>query len=361
MIDFKVFYNKTDSVARLITSFHLLEKDGLIKLQLIENNGNMRKMPSTQMIEAEAAGKTIAFDMGDRWLLCQAENHDYLRRVDAYFARDYSAREDIVTPYVFLEDPKVMPFGFNYFSSYYGNPVTKPSAVIPSMKYSLRHLCGVSRCLSPQYIEQVPDFKRSDIRILFMARLWDPSTKRPDPSMSDEQYRYRQYMVEEWESINQTRIAVMRALKKYFGQSFFGGMFRDALSERLCPDLVLPTKMVRKKAYLDRMKKSDICIGTMGLHKSIGWKMGEYIAASRAIVAEPLEYVVPGNFEEGRNYLPFQSAESCCEQVAALLADPNRLYQMKQANHQYYLDYLEPRKQLCNALSAAGIPPLCQL
>lgn len=34
------------------------------------------------------------------------------------------------------------------------------------------------------------------------------------------------------------------------------------------------------------MHDTDICIGSMGLHKSIGWKTGEHIAASKAIINE---------------------------------------------------------------------------
>lgn len=188
-----------------------------------------------------------------------------------------------------------------------------------------------------------------------MARLWDSSGLRQDPKLSKEANLYRAYLVEEWNSINQTRIQIMRALKKEFGEAFTGGMFHDALSQQLCPDLVLPVSEVRKKAYLDRMKQSDICIGTMGLHKSIGWKMGEYIAASRAIVSEPLMYVVPGDYSSGQHYLPFNSVSGCCEQAAVLFSNPDKLYHMKQANHRYYLDYLEPKQQLRNALSLAGI------
>lgn len=38
------------------------------------------------------------------------------------------------------------------------------------------------------------------------------------------------------------------------------------------------------------VKESDICITTTGLHRSIGWKFAEYIAASKAIVTEKLNY-----------------------------------------------------------------------
>lgn len=353
-MEFKVYFSKCDAVARLITSFYLLKQDGIIQLKLIENSGNPRGIPSAEVVEAEGEGKCIAFDMGDRWVLSHPENISYLSRINTYFARDYSEHESIITPIVFRDNPKVMPYGFNYYSSYYGNPALKPTDIMALLKYRLMYLSGYSRCFEPSYFEGCPDRKGRGISILFMARLWDPSGIRIDPALPDDINLYRQYMKDEWSAINRTRIAVMRKLRKEFGSAFFGGMIEDALSEKECPDLILPRAMVRKKAYLNRMKRSDICIGTMGLHKSIGWKMGEYVAASRAIVSEPLEYVLPGDFAEGKNYLAFTTPEMCCEQVASLYTNPDRLFQMKRENYKYYTEFLEPRKQLLNALTAAG-------
>lgn len=354
MTSFKVYYSKCDAVARIITSFHMLKRDGLIELELVNDSKKSRIFPFDAVVETEADGKRIAFDMGDRWALCDPKNISLLSKVDAYFARDYSEHESIVTPVVFRDDPKVMPYGFNYNSSYYGNPVLKPTGKMALLKYHLRYLSGYSRCLEPSYFEGCPDKKSNDFRILFMARLWDPSSIHIDPALPEGANLYRQYLKEEFSSINRTRIAVMRMLKQEFGQAFFGGMIEDTLSAKECPDLLLPRGMVRKKNYLDRMKRSDICIGTMGLHKSIGWKMGEYVAASRAIVSEPLEYELPGDFAEGKNYLTFTTPEVCCEKVASLYSNPSRLFQMKEENHKYYLEFLEPRKQLLNALKAAG-------
>lgn len=354
MIKFKVYYSKRASMARLITSFHMLAREGIIDLELIYNYDNFRKIPGTEVVEAEAEGKCIAFDMGNRWILCHPGTIKYLDRIDTYFARDYSEKESTVTPIVFLDNQKVNPYGFNYYSSYYGNPVLKPTGGSELFKYYLQYLCGYSRCFEPNYIEGYPDKKEKGLSILFMARLWDPSSIQLDPSLPKEVNQYRQYMMDEWSSINRTRISVMRILKREFGSAFFGGMEESALSAKVCPDLILPKRCIRKKTYLDRMKRSDICISTVGLHKSIGWKMGEYVAGARAIVSEPLEYVLPGNFTEGKNYLAFTSPEACCEQVISLYHNPDKVFEMKQENHKYYREYLEPKRQLLNALKTAG-------
>lgn len=99
------------------------------------------------------------------------------------------------------------------------------------------------------------------------------------------------------------------------------------------------------------MKKSDICIGSTGLHKSIGWKTGEYVAAARAIVAERFQYQVTGNFEENINYIPFDSVDECLSAVEKLYHDPEAVYQMKLSNEAYYAKYLRPEKQIFNALN----------
>ena len=103
------------------------------------------------------------------------------------------------------------------------------------------------------------------------------------------------------------------------------------------------------------MKKADICIGTMGVHRSIGWKIGEYIAAARAIVAERFEYIVPGNFDDGKHYIPYDTVDECCEAVSNLYENPALVYEMKKANEEYYLNYLKVERQLLNAFKEMGV------
>ena len=129
----------------------------------------------------------------------------------------------------------------------------------------------------------------------------------------------------------------------------------DSFSEKVCPDLILSKPMVRKKAYIDRMKKTDICIGSMGLHRSIGWKTGEYVAAARAIVSERLEYVVPGNFNDGHHYIPYDTSDECLEAVASLYTNPSMLYEMKKANEEYYSQFLIIEQQILNAFHTMNI------
>ncbi|MDD6464305.1 MAG: glycosyltransferase family 1 protein, partial [Clostridiaceae bacterium] len=110
-----------------------------------------------------------------------------------------------------------------------------------------------------------------------------------------------------------------------------------------------------KNDYLETMKGSDICIGSTGLHGSIGWKTGEYVAASRAIINEKFNYEVTGDFEIGKNYFDFDSVDGCMAHVEKLFSDPDLVYQIKVNNRNYYQNYLRPDVQAANSLKAAGV------
>lgn len=349
-----IYYSRKDSVSRIMTGFNLLERHGIINVHFKENLSNFRKIPSSDIIEVEVNDKIIAFDMGDRWSLCGNEGIDYLQRVDGYFARDYSDKVDIVTP-IFIDDNKVKPFGFNYYVTFKDNPLDRVHGLKARFLKEVKGFTRYSDCMYPEYFEQKANWKEKDLSIIFMARLWDTNQIVLNSNLSREVYDYRLYMLEERTRINKSRIAIMRKLKAEYGANFIGGIYHDSFSEIQCPDLIAPPRLTRKKAYLDQMKKADICIGTMGLHRSIGWKNGEYIAAARAIVAERFEYIVPGNFDDGKHYIPFDTVDECCEAVADLYEDPVAVYEMKKANEEYYKNYLKVDRQLLNAFKEMDI------
>ena len=66
------------------------------------------------------------------------------------------------------------------------------------------------------------------------------------------------------------------------------------------------------------VKESDICITTTGLHRSIGWKFAEYIAASKAIVTEKLNYSPGTELKANTNFLEFDTSEELINQVVLL-------------------------------------------
>ena len=153
------------------------------------------------------------------------------------------------------------------------------------------------------------------------------------------------------DKINNKRIRIIRLLKEQYGDLFVGGVHLSKLVLQYAPDLVLPKVLTTRKHYLMVMKDADICIGTLGLHQSTGWKTAEYVAACKGIVNERLAYSTLGPFVENINYFSFIDAEECCLQVEKLFSDPDKLYAMKKANYDYYSKYLRPDLLVLNTLN----------
>ena len=179
-----------------------------------------------------------------------------------------------------------------------------------------------------------------------MARLWDPAGETPG--------QLTEAMAEERHAINESRAACIRLLRREFADRFFGGVAASEFTRREYADVVLDDpSLARKDAYLAFMKTFDIHISTMGLHGSTGWKFAEYIAASKVIVCEPLCYESSGGLADGVHYLSFTDADSCVENVHALLDDTARA-EMTARNHSYAESYLRPAAFVRTTLADAG-------
>ena len=125
---------------------------------------------------------------------------------------------------------------------------------------------------SAKRFEENPKYKSQGIKVLFATRLWER-----DESLSEK-------LNEERESINRMRLSIIKSLKGIEEIEFIGGVSDNALSRKIAPDLIMPKEITARKSYIKLLHTADICIGTMGLHESIGWKTGEYVAAAKAVV-----------------------------------------------------------------------------
>lgn len=180
---------------------------------------------------------------------------------------------------------------------------------------------------------QAPPDTDSEPSVLFMAGVWDPARvpeDEPDKAA-------------EFDAINETRAACVRLLRSAFGERFFGGLMHSEFAARRYPDVLLPeARAASKRAYVQRVRRSAICVATRGLHGSNGWKLAEYVGLSRAIVTEPLQYAVPGDFAAGHNYHEFAAPEACVERVGSLLENPAQRKAQMQANWKYYNRWMRP-------------------
>ena len=178
--------------------------------------------------------------------------------------------------------------------------------------------------------------------MLFQTRTWDPA------EVADTNNDWRR----EREQMNEMRAGCVRLLRQEFGERFRGGFMPTDHARKNFGDCVLSAQASTKRRYMEIVKESDVCVATAGLHGSNGWSLGEYAAASKAIVAQHLRYDVPV-FKEGRHYLGFDAAEECVQCVETLLSDPDRMRSMKEENYAYYQHCLRPDRLVMNSLLLA--------
>lgn len=312
-------------ISQIITGFLMLKDLGYeVSFEYVPNDGStLATMPA---IRAEYRGQKLLYDVGDGYnvpesIVAGAEVSDF------YFKRSFSSKRNAEIVPQHLD--KMYPLGFNYHVTCKGNPVGEPA-----WKTLLKPLLGrTPDCwFKPSVFEGKAEKKtEGPVKILFLTRLWDDH----EPGFSDEENAERTY-------INTMRIEIIRALRETYGDAFVGGLNDNELSRAWAPDLIMPAKYTERRKYLKLLHSSDICIGSMGLFESIGWKTGEYVAAAKAIVNEEMHFTVTGDFADGKNYLSFRTTEECLAAVRSLAEDPQQLYAMKLANEQYYQEYLRP-------------------
>ncbi len=337
--------SRASHCSQIITGFHLLSKKSDFHVEfekLFQDKEN--EFYGDALVFAEYEGKRIVYDTFDGYNTCP-KMYQLLRECDFYFKRSFSLpRNQLYFPQFWQ---KIYPLGFNYHVSFKNNPIDgEYESFAACVDTFARAILGRDRksYYSTDVFEAnaVPKLKMHP-RIIFLTRLWNPDLSESGERLTPEKAEERKY-------INDMRILTIRLLKERYGDYFVGGLTDCELGRKLAPDLILDDHVTRRKNYLKLMHESDICIGSMGLHESIGWKTGEYVAAGKAIVNEQLHYDVPGKFEEGKHYLSFSTADECLAAVERLTESPESVQKMKIANMEYYANYLRPDAMIENTL-----------
>lgn len=311
--------SSTPHASFVYTGLYILESQKVVSLEW--NAKETLYIPSEDIVEILIDGRCrIAFDLSDGYQHDIYKYKNYLKHIDRMYKRSCDSVRNVQ---LFGEDAsKIRPFAFNYFVTCWGNPIDRKNGFTSNVTGFLRRLKNNN---TVKHFEKkpVPYIKNQKPQIMFFCRLWDPNAQeiRQDAMLKEERNR-----------INSMRIAIIRRLRELYPDNFKGGVERSSISERLCPDLILDEKETIKRHYLKQLRHADICIGSMGLHQSIGWKIAEYIAASKAIVAEKFCYEVVGNWTEGMNYIPFSTVEECIEGIDRLIKNPELLHDMQIAN-----------------------------
>ena len=338
MYNVKIYHFECPHLNQVYDGFARLKKQGIIDLHIVPSEGSYFK----GVLHTEINGKHVIYDTLDGliWLDKPLEDNlnYFVQNIDCdfYFKRSYTKK---LLPYVnnrFVYQPLGLNYGIDYIGNY-------PRPMIRKIKNWIIERPIVEK-LQYKKIFRLEDLEYSpqpsrEHKILFLARLWNPE----DVSWNKEWYEERPKM-------NEMRMGVVRELRNMFGDKFVGGIQKDGYSEKVCPELVVSDNMTRRDNFLREVRKSDICIATTGLFDSIGWKFAEYMAASRAIISEPLRYELPGDCKVGKNYLTFTSIDECCSAVERLVNDSGMMLKMMQDNRDYYLNYVRSDRMILNTL-----------
>lgn len=325
---------RTPHLCSVLTGFLLLEKQGELRLKI--NTGV--DMPSASIMEAVVDGKRLGYDMADGYNFRDPSNiGEYIALCDRYFKRSFSS--EMNEKFFPNSSDKICRWGFNYLATCDGNDYFNHNPE-KKMLEAVNLLRGRKplKYFTYDRFEALPN-RNENPNILFMTRLWSPS----------------QTSSKNIEKVNAVRIEIARALRKEYPNNSVTGIYDGELARELCPELILSGNLTKREKFIETMKSSDICIGSTGLHGSIGWKTGEYIAASRAIINERFLYEVTGDFEVGKNYFEFESVDECMTHVDTLFKNPDKIFEMKRRSRDYYLNYLRPDVQVANSLKNAGI------
>ena len=323
-----ILHSKAGHLNQIYTGFSELGKQGYIKLsteKVFDTNKQILEVIINKNIK-------VIYDTMDEEDFYAVTNMD-IRNVDYYFKRSF--KKEIAEQYEF----KSYPLGLNY------NVYTKNGNVFGKKEIFLNYIKKIVKNKKSNFyfedFECKPNITENP-KICFLTRLWDPDAYE----VENEKVRIDRI------EINEFRANCIRACKKEFGENFIGGIEDSEFARNNYPDCIVEDKSITDRYnFMNIVKSSDICIATTGLHKSIGWKFGEYVAASRAIVTEKLHYEIPGDFKSGINYLEFSSEDELVHSIKKLIEDKCLRYEMMKNNHNYYLEYVRPDKLIMNTLT----------
>jgi hypothetical protein len=327
---------------QILTGFLMLAAQGVIDLDLSYGKRLPNTHPERALVRAQVGGRSVAYDVADDYYFDRAKTEELLSSVTHYFKRSF----DPLTHAEWTGAEKIHRLGFNYHAEIRHRAFFALDLVDPRQFTGrrLRRIMGHEpRPLVDRY-EVEPTFVEKPMA-MFYARLWDPAGESRSERTTPEVAEHRKML-------NEMRAACVRQLREAFGDRFSGGLEPTpfTLAHPVYSGLIKNRSETSKRAYLERMHRTDVCVGSLGLGDANGWRVGEYVAAARAIVNERMRYLVPGDFDEGKNYLGFTTADECIVQVGSLLDDPDAVYAMKRANQAYYREYLRPDRMIWNTL-----------
>ena len=341
-MDCVVEYQKSPHLNIIYSGLIELDKKGIVNIEF--KYGCKPVLNGKPILKMRFSNKIILFDTldGFNWINGSMEdNLDFFKKeieYDYYFKRSY--KPDLKSS---LKENKVYPLGLYYYLNYPEiDNINYPNKISRNLRSIglIRNLLGKASNNYPiETFESPPNFINGFSKVIYSVRLWNPESAKSEESR------------EQRLKMNHFRIKCTEICKSELGEYFVGGISRDKFSEKTVPsNLLVPLSFSKRDNYLRLVKKSTIGVATTGLHDSIGGKLAEYVASSKAIISEKLHFTVSGNFKKNQNYLEFLTEEDLLSNIDLLLSNRSMLFDMMKSNHRYYHQFLRPDMLVLNAL-----------
>lgn len=285
-----------------------------------------------------------------------------LEDADVYFKRSY--RQAVIDRLPANQRIKVRPFGLHYACTSASQTLTDQWRFLQANRRirsgfpgadknwkALSHvvrrtgslLCAqhwTYRCPSslPPLISELETSANAPATpsIFYRTRVYEPLPHSPDRG----------------ESENAFRVATIRALKQRFGQRFVGGLRDSDYARKHFPDCIFREDL-NWRGHLTQLKQHLIAVTTAGLHDSTDWKLPEYLAAARCIVAESPRFELPTPLQIGSDVLTFTTPQECVEACERVLGDQDLGDRLRAGAQRYYQRYLAPAALIGRTLREA--------
>lgn len=143
------------------------------------------------------------------------------------------------------------------------------------------------------------------------------------------------------EAANETRVALVRALRATFGHRYVGGLRPSQHAIDHYADCVVLNPDNRIWHHNTGLA-SLIHVNSAGLHGSTGWKFAEALAQSSCLVSEPSLDRHPLPCVDGEHFLSFITVDQCIAHCEDLLIDSQRATELRFNGHGYYQRHVRP-------------------
>jgi hypothetical protein len=309
---------------QLLAGFLILAARRAIRLRVTVLPASPERWPFIVTVTVNGHVR-LGYDLQDEVITLHTNTERYIDSLKYFFARSYRPGS-----YGQYED-RVRPLGLNYDVTVL-HPVAlraRFSSLSSAARFSAKFGLCYEQLPLQSVFEQRPS--RSDNgSVLFMTRVWTPDEgDHPDA-------------VSATARLNDERADYVRTLRNAFGNRFVGGLHPTPYAREHYADCLAPRKLTYKRRYIGLMKEAAVCVTSPGLGRSNGWKLAEFVASSKAIVAPPLYHVVPGDFRPGLNFLAASSVSEVVPAVRQLLDDDDLRSHLAIANHKYYSEMVRP-------------------